>query len=82
MKILEVMTELLRIVAVITVMSLFAIWMTVLTNIKINSDLHLNNIFDKLSYLELVFSWPGLFFIGIGVFMIVVFIVSSYMSLK
>ena len=46
-------------------------FLTVITNIKINRELNWGNIFDEMSLMDFVFSWPGLVSILVGVYVCV-----------
>lgn len=52
---------------IIIVISFFG-FMILSTNIKINRELNWSNVFDKMSLSDLALSWPGLVFIGLGVY--------------
>ena len=43
----------------------------VTSNVKINPEIHWNNVFENRSFLDLMLSWPGIVSIGIGAYALV-----------
>lgn len=72
----------LKVILFVFIYLAFAVVTVLLMIVRINSEVKITDILEKMSIVDLVMSWPGLFMIGLSIYVIATIVLGVNTSNK